>query len=291
MYLGATFPSLEIGRDLEPIGRFARGAEILGYHHILALEHVLGFAQPNQSSVGALDSSSPFHEPLVLFGYLAAVTERIELATGVLVLPQRQAVLVAKQAAEVDFLSRGRLRLGVGVGWVPEEFAALGMDYQTRGRRCAEQIALMKQLWTSQIVTFHGEWHHVENAGISPLPVRRPIPIWIGGHVDATFQRVAQLGDGWLTTRPPDDQARAMVERLRQQMHSAGRSMDEIGIEAPLSINDIPETEWVGYAERWRELGGTHLFVNTMGMGFTTVDEHIDALSRVKGILEAAGLT
>lgn len=197
MYLGAIFPQSEIGADPIAVRDIAQAAEDLGYHHLLAFEHVILPRKPEyRGYAGAATAEQPFHEPLVLFGYLAALTRRIELVTDVLVLPQRQTVLVAKQAAEVDVLSGGRLRLGIGVGWIPDEFAALGADYSNRGARSEEQIALLRALWTEPEVTFRGRWHQIEAVGISPLPVQRSIPIWIGGRVEATLRRAARLGDG-----------------------------------------------------------------------------------------------
>jgi probable F420-dependent oxidoreductase len=209
--------------------------------------------------------------------------------TGVLVLPQRQAVLVAKQAAEVDILSGGRLRLGVGVGWIPTEFAALGADYGNRGARSEEQIAVLRALWTEPVVTFEGRWHRIEASGISPLPVQRPIPIWIGGMAEAALRRAGRLGDGWFPLDiPPDDTARGMIERLRAYAAEAGRSPDAVGVEAFLTLAKVPRERWAGHVEAWRAAGATHLSVSTIGAGFPSPQAHIDALQQAFEIIGAS---
>ncbi|HWQ15664.1 MAG TPA: LLM class F420-dependent oxidoreductase [Roseiflexaceae bacterium] len=286
MLIGVTFPQTEIGSDPVSIKDYAQAAEDMGYVSILAYDHVLGAStatRPNWS--GAYTSENPFHEPFVLFGYLAGVTRRVELVTGVLVLPQRQTALVAKQAAEVDVLSGGRLRLGVGVGWNAVEYQALGQDFHTRGRRCEEQIALLRALWAEPVVDFRGRWHTVEAAGINPLPVRRSIPIWIGGYAEETLRRVARMGDGWISFRPPDDGLRAQVERIHRYALEAGRDPEVIGLEGQLSLARVPEARWVAHADAWRALGARYMTVNTMGMGFTSPQQHIDALRRAADVL------
>jgi probable F420-dependent oxidoreductase len=287
MHLGVVFPQTEIGDDPLAIRDYAQAVEALGYHHILVFDHVLGTNRPEyQGYTGSVTNESSFHEPLVLFGYLAALTRHIELVTGVLILPQRQTALVAKQAAEVDVLSDGRLRLGIGVGWIPFEYAVLNQDYHTRGARSEEQITLLRALWTEPVTTFHGRWHQVDAAGITPRPVQRPIPIWIGGMAEATLQRVARIGDGWFPLDiPPDDHARAMIERLQGYTRAAGRSVYAIGIEAFLSIRSVPETRWQAHAAAWRDLGATHLAISTIGAGLTSIQAQIDLLRRVKETL------
>jgi len=287
MHIGVMFPQSEIGADPIAVRDIAQAAEDLGYHHLLSFDHVI---LPGRSGyagyTGAVTNDQPIHEPLVLFGYLAALTQRIELVTDVLVLPQRQTILVAKQAAEVDVLSGGRLRLGIGVGWIPDEYAALGANFYNRGARSEEQIAVLRALWTEPVVTFHGQWHHIEAAGISPLPIQRPIPLWIGGMADATLNRVSRLGDGWFPLDvPPDDAAQSMIERLRRYTVEAGRDPAAIGIEGMLSIATVPEMHWLSHLERWRAIGATHLAVSTIGAGFTSPQEHIDAFRLVKSRL------
>jgi probable F420-dependent oxidoreductase len=200
----------------------------------------------------------------------------------VIILPQRQTALVAKQAAEIDLLSGGRFRLGIGVGWNEVEYQGLNENFNNRGVRSEEQIALMRALWTDPVVDFKGRWHTIEAAGIKPLPVQRPIPIWIGGHDDRALRRVARIGDGWFPQSPPDESGRELMNRLRGYIAEAGRSPDDVGIEARLSISREPEEQWASYAARWRELGATHLCVNTMGAGFTSIQGHLDALQRAR---------
>jgi probable F420-dependent oxidoreductase len=284
--IGAVFPQTEIGADPAGVREYARGVEELGFDHILAYDHVLGAdtaSRPGWS--GPYTSETMFHEVLTLFAYLAAITERVELVTGILILPQRQTVLVAKQAAEVDVLSGGRFRLGIGVGWNPVEFEGLNEDFSNRGARSAEQIAVLKALWTQPVVTFHGKWHTIPAAGINPLPVQRPIPIWLGGHAEQALQRAARLGDGWMPQTPPNEGAREQVARLRAYTREAGRPEDAVGIEARLSLARTPEAEWGAIAAGWQSLGATHLTINTMGLGHTSVREHLDSLQHAKAAI------
>ena len=261
----------------------------MGFDHVLVYEHVLGFTEsPNPSYVGPVTPELRFHEPFVLFGFLAALTTRVELVIGVLVLPMRQTVLVAKQAAEVDALSGGRLRLGEGVGHVRREHEALNQDFGTRGRRIEEQITLLRALWTEDAVTFTGRWDQIKGGGLSPRPVQRPIPIWLGGMSEAAIDRAARLADGWIPTlMTPDDRARAMVEQLRTHAERAGRPPASIGLDVHLPLRSVPPERSATHTEAWRKLGATHLSVETMGVGFTTPQEHIDALHRVKTALGA----
>ena len=285
MRLGVVFPQTEIGADPAAIREYAQAVQAMDYRHILIYDHVLGASTASRPDWrGAYTSETLFHEPFVLYGYLAALTN-LELVTGVIILPQRQTALVAKQAAEVDVLSGGKLRLGVGVGWNEVEYQGLNESFHNRGARCDEQIAVLRALWTQPVVTFHGRWHHIEEAGIKPLPVQQPIPIWIGGHSEAALKRAGRLGDGWLPQRPPDDEMRAQVERVHGYAQTAGRDPEKIGIEARLNIKDMPEAQWAKFAEDWRNLGATYLCVNTMGAGFQSLQQHIDALRRAKDLL------
>jgi probable F420-dependent oxidoreductase len=288
MRIGAVFPQTEIGTSAPAIRDYAQAVEAMGYTHILAYDHVVGASTATRPNwTGPYTSETPFHEVFVLFGYLAAVTERVELVPGVVILPQRQTVLVAKQAAEVDVLSGGRFRLGVGIGWNSVEYQALGEDFHNRGARSEEQIEVLRALWSEPVVTFHGRWHHIEAAGINPLPVRRSIPIWLGGSADATLRRTARLGDGWMPQFPPDDRARDMVERLRTYAREAGRDPAAIGIEARLDLDQThgDEGAWKRFAEGWRTLGATHLTIETMGLGLPSPDAHVEMLRRVKEAL------
>jgi probable F420-dependent oxidoreductase len=240
---------------------------------------VLGAAVDTRPDwTGPYTSESPFHEVFVLFGYLAAVTRSVELVTGVLILPQRQTALVAKQAAEVDVLSGGRLRLGVGIGWNRVEYDVLGETFENRGARSEEQVELLRALWTEQAITFFGRWHQVDNAGINPLPVRRRIPVWFGGSAEATLRRVGRIGDGWLPQRPPDRRAKDMLDRLRGYARQAGRDPADIGIEPRLNLDRTPTETVADWVDGWRDLGATHLVVNTMGLGLETVEDHLAAL-------------
>src|SRR5690349_9960698 len=249
MRIGAVFPQTEIGADPAGVRAWARAVEEMGYTHILAYDHVLGAGTTTRPGwQGPYSSASSFHEIFTLFGYLAGATQRVGLVTGVVILPQRQTALVAKQAAEVDVLSGGRLRLGVGVGWNAVEYEALNEAFRNRGARSEEQIAVLRALWSDTAISFQGRWHTIDNAGINPLPVQRPIPIWIGGSVDATLERVARIGDGWFPQMGPGPEAAAAVERLRSLTLAAGRQPAAIGVEARLSIKDVPQDGWATYA-------------------------------------------
>lgn len=283
MKLGAVFPQLESGTDPVAIREYARAVEAMGYNHLLAYDHVLGAGtatRPNWS--GPYTSESLFHELFVLYGYLAGVTTTLELVTAVLILPQRQTALVAKQAAEVDLLSGGRLRLGVGVGWNEVEYDGLNENFKNRGARSEEQIALLRALWAESVIDFKGRWHTIDQAGLNPLPPRRSIPLWIGGYTEATLQRIGKLGDGWFPWRPPTDDMRAQIERLHNYAREAGRDPTAIGLEPQLSVSRVPEHEWASYASAWQTLGATHLCVNTMGAGLRSLEEHVETLRRVK---------
>ena len=275
MQIGVVFPQVEIGSDPMVIRDFAQTAEGLGYSHLLAFDHVVGASVTNRPDWdGPYDVDDPFHEPFVLFGYLAGLTERIELVTGVLVLPQRQTALVAKQAAQADVLSGGRLRLGVGVGWNRAEYQALGEDAATRGTRIEEQIALLRAFWTQPVVDFTGRWHRVPEVGINPMPVQRPIPIWLGGHAEPVVRRVAAIGDGWFPQMAPDSRARAALARLGGYAAEAGRDLAEIGIEARVGVQYVEPPRWPEFIEGWRDLGATHLAINTMRMGLEGAEHH-----------------
>ena len=217
MQLGVIFPQVEMGVDPVAIRDYAQAVEQMGYTHLAVYDHVLGAGTTTRPDWrGPYTSESLFHEPLVLFGYLAGCTRGLELVTEVIILPQRQTALVAKQAAEVDVLSGGRLRLGVGIGWNDVEYEVLGEDFHTRGRRVSEQIAVLRALWTQEVVTFEGKWHRITEAGINPLPVQRPIPIWMGGgRAESALRRIARLADGWFPQVRPDDAGRALLESLR----------------------------------------------------------------------------
>ena len=285
MRYGVVFPQTEIGKDPSAIRDFAQAAEELGYHHLLAYDHVVG-ANP-ASRPGwrpPYTYKDTFHEPFVLFGYLAGLTKRIELVTGVIILPQRQTVLVAKQAAALDVLSGGRLRLGIGIGWNPVEYEALGENFKNRGRRSEEQVEVMRKLWTQELVTFEGEWHKITDAGLNPLPIQRPIPIWFGGGHDQTLRRVARLGDGWFPLLGPDDKCRAMIEKIRAYTREAGRDPRSVGIESRIMIGQGSPEQWTKEIQAWKELGATHVTANTMKAGFSSPSGHVEAIRRFRAV-------
>ena len=282
MKIGVVFPQVEIGQDPGAIRDYAQAVETMGYTHVLAFDHVLG-ANPDRPGgfKGPYTHQHTFHEPFVLFGFLAAATRRLELVTGILILPQRQTALVAKQAAAVDILSGGRLRLGVAVGWNAVEFEALGEHFKTRGRRIEEQIEVLRALWATPLVTLRGQWHSIPDAGINPLPVQRPIPIWMGGESEVVLRRAARLADGWMPHFRPGPDAQAVVDRLHGWITEAGRTPADFGIEGRMTLSQVPPGEWAKELAAWRGMRGiTHLCVHTVGLGLTTPGEHVQLLQR-----------
>jgi probable F420-dependent oxidoreductase len=288
MQIGVVLPQTEIGGDVGAVRAYAQRVEELGFRHVLAYDHVLG-ADPavHAGWDGPYDVTTTFHEPLVLYGYLAAITS-LELVTGIIILPQRQTALVAKQAAEVDLLSGGRFRLGIGLGWNAVEYEALGQDFRTRGRRLEEQVELLRRLWTEQTVTYHGTFDRVTGAGLAPMPLQRPIPLWFGGQSDRAYQRIGRLADGWFPQVPPGpklDEARSVVEQAAAE---AGRDPGAIGMEGRATWRGDPE-KLAEHATSWRAVGATHLSVNTMGAGLPTVDEHLRVLETAAEVLKSVG--
>jgi probable F420-dependent oxidoreductase len=287
MKRGVVFPQIEFGNDVQAIKDYAQTAEGLGYDYLLVYDHVLG-AHPDREPklTGPYTDQHPFHEPMVFFGFLSAITTKLELVTGILILPQRQTALVAKQAAEVDVLSGGRLRLGIGIGWNYVEYDALGEDFRTRGRRAEEQIEVLRKLWTARLVTHKSAHHSIDNAGLNPLPVQRPIPIWFGGAADPVLERAARLGDGWMPAgRPPDDRMKGYLDQIDRHLAAAGRDRRQFGIDPWISIQGLGVDEWRRRAETWRALGATHLAVDTMRAGFTSPKAHIDAIRSFREVL------
>jgi probable F420-dependent oxidoreductase len=285
MRIGVVFPQTEIGGDVGAVRAYAERAEELGFRHVLAYDHVLG-ADPEAHAPwrGPYDVHTTFHEPLVLFGFLAAVTS-LELVTGIIILPQRQTALAAKQAAEVDLLASGRFRLGIGLGWNAVEYEALGKDFSNRGRRIEEQVTLMRRLWTEQSVTFDGEYEQVTAAGLAPLPVQRPIPVWFGAQSPRAYERAGRLADGWFPQVPPGpklDEARAMVDAAALD---AGRDPAALGIEGRVSWTAEGTVKLLDHVGRWRDAGATHVSINTMGAGLGTVGRHLAALTEAASAL------
>jgi probable F420-dependent oxidoreductase len=285
--IGVVFPQTEIGNDPGAIREYVQTAEGLGYRHILTYDHVLG-ANPDRPGGwrGPYTHLHSFQEPFVLFGFMAGLTETLEFVTGILILPQRQTALVAKQAATLDVLSGGRLRLGVGIGWNRIEYEALNQDFHTRGRRVEEQIELLRRLWTESLVSFGGEWHSIPDAGLNPLPLQRPIPIWFGGHADAVLRRVATIGDGWMPNYSKAADALPALDKIGRYLAEAGRSWREIGLEPRLLFGDGDPERWAAELAAWQAAGATHLSVNTMYAGFKTAGEHISAIGRFADVMD-----
>ena len=279
MEIGVVFPTLEIGTDPMAIRDFAQAVDDLGFTHLLVYDHVLG-ADPNRPGgwSSPYDKDTAIHEPFVLFGYLAGVTRRIELVTTVLVLTQRQTALVAKQAAEVDILSGGRLRLGVGTGWNRVEYEALGVDFGRRGARQEEQIRLMRELWTKDSVDFHGEFHDVSLASINPRP-KRSIPVWLGGRADPVLRRAARMADGWMPLGSLRQEAESL-EKLPVYLAEEGRDPAGFGIQAQAQAKGGTPERWQAHVSGWRDAGCTHMALATMRAGFERPDQHINAARR-----------
>ena len=293
MRTGAVVPQTEIGADPAAVRDYVQAVEELGYSHMMVYDHVLGADTSHHANwQGSYTSESMFHEPFVLFGYLAGITTTIELVTAVLILGQRQTALVAKQAAEVDLLTGGRLRLGVGVGWNHVEYEALNQEFSNRGQRYAEQIRLLREFWTQEVVEFEGRYHKVDYAGVNPQQVQRPIPIWMGAGgradpvpTDRVLRRVARLADGWFPQMQPGDDARATVERLKVFAKEAGRDAATIGMEPRINLGDGDPEFWQEQAEVWEDMGATHISVNTMRAGLNTPQDHINAIQQFKEVI------
>ena len=278
MRIGVVFPQTELGGDAGAVRAWAQRAGELGFTHVLAYDHVAG-ADPavHTGWDGPYDVRTTFHEPMVLYGYLAAVTS-MELVTGVIILPQRQTVLAAKQAAEVDLLTGGKFRLGVGIGWNRVEYEALGQDFSTRGKRLEEQITLLRRLWTEQAVTFSGTFDRITGAGLAPMPVQRPIPVWVGAQSPRAYRRAGRLADGWFPQMAPGpqlDQARRIVAEAAAE---ADRDPASLGMEGRLRWQHDRD-KLAAAMGQWQDAGATHLSVNTMGAGLKTVDDHLAALA------------
>ena len=283
MRIGTIFPQKEIGADPAAVRDYAQAAEDLGYDHLLVYDHVLGADASKHEGWTGLSHTDMFHEPFVLFGYLGAFTKNIELATGILILGQRQTALVAKQAAAADVLTNGRVRLGIGIGWNAVEYEALGENFRDRARRFTEQVELMRALWTQEVVNFEGRYHRVTYAGINPLPVQRPIPVWLGGYSDQVLRRTARIGDGLIPQFPPDDVGRERIARMREYAKEAGRDPMSIGIDGFVYLKDPFDFDQAQKeAQAWVDLGATHLSLNTMNLGLKGPAQHIEAIRRFK---------
>lgn len=275
MEIGAVFPHNEIGTDPGAIKAYAQGLEGLGISHVLIYDHVLG-ADPDRPGgfKGPYDKRVAFHEPFTTFAFIAAVTERLEMISTVLILPQRQTVLVAKQAAEVAVLSNNRFRLGVGTGWNEIEYEGLNIPFKHRGKRQAEQVDLLRKLWAEDSLTYAGEYHTVSQASINPRPSEM-IPIWFGGSAPALIKRCARLGDGWIPLMGANDAAKACIDQLKAERTAAGLSWEGFGIQAQAQYKDGTPERWHSHASKWRDLGATHLAIATHNAGKTDVDGHL----------------
>jgi probable F420-dependent oxidoreductase len=285
MQIGVVYPQTEQRGDPTAVRRIGRAAEDLGFAHLLAYDHVLGAVHADRSRqlTGPYTEHDPFHDPLVMFAYLAGITERIQLATGVLVLPQRPTALVARQAADLDLLSGGRLRLGVGIGWNHVEYEALGQDFRTRGARQEEQIELLRRLFTETVVDFTGRFHRLDRVSLVPRPAR-PIPIWLGGSSAAAFDRAARLADGFIFFGGSSDDTVHAWNQLRGRVRDLGRSVDDFGadwVALPRGgVGSIPAD-----VDAWREAGGTHISLVSMGLGLDSADAQIDYLASIANAL------
>ena len=276
--LGAVLPTTEIDADPAAIRDFAQAVEQLGFNHLLIYDHVLGAdTSVHRDLAGApYTKDSPFHEIFVTLGFIAAATERLKLATAVVVLPQRQTALVAKQVAQLAVLSGNRFRLGIGSGWNHVEYEALGENFRNRGRRQEEQVELMRRLWTEEVVNFEGEFHTVTAAGIAPRPTA-PIEIWFGGQAEPQLRRCAQIGDGWFPVTPPTPEAAGQMERIRGYLREAGRDPADFGVEPQAQFRGGNPDLWRSHLQSWEEIGATAISIATMNAGFENVDDHIEA--------------
>ena len=289
MRVGAIYPQTELGGDVGAVTAFAQAAEAMGYDHLVIYDHVLGADHANREPklAGPYKNTDPFHEPLVTYAYLAGVTERIELVTGVLVLPQRQTALVAKQSADVDLFSGGRLRLGVGVGWNWVEYHGLELPntFKRRGRRQEAQIRLMRKLWTERQIDYKDDFHRIERAGILPLP-KRQIPIWLGGSSEVAYDRAARIADGFLISGRSQDYALKIKTRIEAQLDELGRDQNDFGFEVIQSFNRGPN-RWPEDIATWRDAGGSHISVVTMGANLSKVDDHIEAIRQRREVYDS----
>jgi probable F420-dependent oxidoreductase len=285
MQIGVVYPQIELRGDPSAVRRLGLAVEELGFDHLLAYDHVLGAVHADRSPrlTGPYTEHDPFHDPFVMFAYLAAITERLEFATGILILPQRQTALVARQAADLDLLSGGRLRLGVGIGWNHVEYEALGQQFRTRGARQEEQIGLLRQLFTGDVVDFSGRFDRIDRAALVPKPTRS-IPIWLGGSSEAAYDRAARLADGFIFIGGDVDHTIDAWKLLRDRVRSVGRSVEAFGAEYVLRPQS-PAADLTPEIDAWRRAGGTHLSVVTMGLGLDSVDGHIDYLASVANAL------
>ena len=282
MHIGAVIPHNEIGNDPGAIRAYAQGAEELGMTHLLIYDHVVGVDRNRPGGFeGPYDSNVAFHEPMVFFGFLAACTTKVDLVTAILIVPQRQTVLVAKQSAELAILSGNRFKLGIGVGWNTVEYDALNEEFGNRGRRQEEQVELMRRLWTEDVFSYDGEFHRFEHASILPRPTR-PVPVLFGGSAPALLDRCARVGDGWLPLGSPNEKSADRIAEMRRVREAAGRSWDGFEIRAQAQWGGGTPERWRSHAERWKALGATHLAIATHNAGDTDVDGHLARIAEYR---------
>ncbi len=281
MKFGVVFPQVEFPADPAAVRDYTQTIEALGYSHLIAYDHVIG-ANPNRPGgwTGPYTYESSFLEPFVLFSYMAAIAPKLGFLTGILILPQRQTILVAKQGATLDLLCSGRFRLGVGLGWNPVEYVSLNQDFHTRGKRLEEQVEVLRLLWSRPLVDYHGRWHSIPDAGIRPLPLQRPIPIWFGGSAELALKRAARLGDGWLPDYGSFTEARSGLDIIRRGLEKAGRNPHEFGIEPRFRYGDGNLQRIGAEIQNWQDAGATSFSINTMRSGFDTPSAHLNALRK-----------
>ncbi|MEC7414701.1 MAG: LLM class F420-dependent oxidoreductase [Pseudomonadota bacterium] len=286
MQIGAVFPHNEIGTDPGAIKAYAQGVEAMGITHLLIYDHVLG-ADPDREGGfrGPYDKDVAFHEPFTTFAFIAGVTDKIDLITTVMILPQRQTVLAAKQAAEVALLSNNRFKLGIGVGWNELEYVGLNETFNNRGRRQEEQVDVMRKLWSEDSLDYTGEYHRIDKASINPRP-SKTIPIWFGGSAPALLDRVARLGDGWIPLMGANDKAKACIDTIKQTRKAAGLSFANFGIQAQAQYAGGSPERWRKHADAWREMGCTHLAIATHNAGPTNVDGHLARIGEYQQALQ-----
>ena len=284
MEIGAVFPHNEIGTDPQAIKDYAQGVEELGITHLLIYDHVLGADRDRPGGFeGPYDKDVAFHEPFTTFAFVAAVTKKLDMITTVMILPQRQTVLVAKQAAELAILSNNRFKLGIGVGWNAVEYTGLNENFKNRGKRQEEQVELMRLLWESEVLEYKGDYHHIDKASINPRP-SKSVPIWFGGGAPQLIERCADLGDGWIPLMGPNEAARKTLAIIKEKRESKGLNWDNFGVQAQAQYAGGDAERWNKHAEKWRNLGASHLAIATHNAEPTNVDGH---LGRIKEYLNA----
>ena len=290
MEFGVTFPQTDIEPHPDDLRRFAIALEEIGFEHLLAYDHILGVEPPHAEWGGAYDYTDQFLEPFVLFSHLASVTADLDFITGILVLPQRETVLVAKQAATLDVLSGGRFSLGAGVGWNEREYRNLGMAFENRGKRIDEQIDLLGELWGTELVDFEGEWHEIQRAGINPRPNDGSIPLWLGGSAEIVIERMARKADGWIAPTLPIPTFEEKIQTLHDSLDEAGRDPESFPIHARVHLGSADGDDWIERIEAYQTLGVTHVGIGTMNMGLTAGHEHLSIFTEAMNELEERGI-